>query len=321
MNDKALQATFIVAFVLLRWLNRRLSKRSVMVPKHQERVVLLGCSSGIGRALALLYAQRGAHVVLVARREALLAQLEQECISAGAASVLARAVDVTDKVAVKKLFEQLAEPLDGAFDTLIYCAGAISVRPFTDLCGMDIHRVNDRNVVEVHDDQGNNDKDDDDAVDRALTRIMDINFRAAVHATRYALPLLLKSVRPNLMVVSSMAGKVGAPTRSLYSASKHALHGFFDSLRVELASKNLHVGIVCPGTVDTELRQAAVDLTSPEQVTGSKQGKLAPETVAKRIIDASDNYEREVVLPSLYAAALWLPQSWLDYFAQRKYKT
>ncbi|KAG1061277.1 hypothetical protein G6F42_027722 [Rhizopus arrhizus] len=142
------------------------------------------------------------------------------------------------------------------------------------------------------------------------------------------MPLLLNSVSPNFIVVSSMAGKVGAPTRGLYAGSKHALHGFFDSIRVELSPYNVHIGLICPGTVDTELRQSAVDkslgVNDSSAIAGSKKNKLSPTAVAKRILQASDMREREVYIPAWFGyVALWaklLASPLVDYAAARKYK-
>ncbi|ORX46520.1 NAD(P)-binding protein [Hesseltinella vesiculosa] len=304
--------SLVLLTALLQWRRRSQPARVRAVPINKEKVLILGCSSGIGKALALQYAQRGAHLILVARRRDLLQQLEQQCREAGSTMVLSHCANVTDLDQMDQLFAVVRDKF-GQLDTMIYCAGAISVQPFMDLCGIHVHHQAGAVQVTVEDRR--------DQVDKAVQRILDINYRAAVHATRLGLPLLLPSVQPNLMVVSSMAGKVGAPTRSLYSGSKHAVHGFFDSVRVELANANVHVGLVCPGTVDTDLRQAAVDLPPSSVVAGSVQGKLSPASVAQRIMLASDRREREVYMPSFYYWALWLSRDWLDYFAKRKYQT
>ncbi|ORY96720.1 hypothetical protein BCR43DRAFT_531246 [Syncephalastrum racemosum] len=262
------------------------------VPAKEERVLLIGCSSGIGRALAIAYAARGAHLTLFARRASLLETLKQECEANGAASVLVVPGDVTDTDAMQRLAVQTQQE---GLDTVVYCAGLISVRPF-----MESGATND-----------------------AIEQITRVNYTSAVVSARLFVPILLHSSRaPNFMVVSSMAGKAGAPTRALYAGSKHALHGFFDSLRVEI--KGLHVGLVCPATVDTDLRQTAVDLNNdPSNITGSTKGKLSPWAVAQRIIEASDKQEREVYIPAWFGyLALWaklLASSWVDWAAARKY--
>ncbi|KAI8077713.1 uncharacterized protein BX664DRAFT_343312 [Halteromyces radiatus] len=284
--------------------------RLQVVASHGEKVFLVGCSSGIGKALALLYARRGAKLVLVARRKPLLDALVEECLAAGASLAVGMAGDVTQVEDMARIVA--TSPFQDGIDTVIYCAGAISVRPFMDISGI---IISDNKIIQQ----------EEEKVDQAMKDITNINYFAAVHTTRLVLPFLLKSFfqqrQPNLIVISSMAGKVGAPTRSLYSGSKHAVHGFFDSLRVELAPYNIHVGIVCPGTVDTDLRQSAVDLdASTSVIAGSTKGKLSPQVVAERILLASDAREREVYLPGYYYWALWLSRSWIDGFAKRKYR-
>ncbi|CAO3594382.1 unnamed protein product [Absidia cylindrospora] len=226
---------------------------------------------------------------------------------------------------MERVIHETSRHFDGSVDTVVYCAGAISVRSFMEVCGIKVKNDgvdSSGNIVSVDNTKG-------DEADQALRRITDINYFAAVQATRLLLPLLITSSlvekrQPNLMVVSSMAGRIGAPTRSLYSGSKHAVHGFFDSLRVELMSYNIHVGMVCPGTVDTNLRQSAVDISehssSSTEIAGSTKGKLSPQAVADRIILASDAREREVYIPGYYYWALWVARSWIDALAKRKYR-
>jgi short-subunit dehydrogenase len=273
----------------------RNSVRPRLISTNNERVVIIGASSGIGRECALQYAKRGATLILFARRESLLAELQQECQAGGSASVDIVVGDVT----VQEDLERLARTVNGV-DTVIYCAGMISVRPFLD--------------------------NKQDSLMDALQKITQTNYFSAVLASRLFLPLLMESSKsPNLIIISSLAGKVGAPTRSLYAGAKHAVQGFFDSLRVEVAPFNVHVGLVCPGTVDTALRQSAVDLNGgQDEIAGSKKNKLSPATVAARIIQASDAREREVYLPLLmcYGAVFGnvFAKPVVDWFAARKYK-
>ncbi|KAI9246593.1 hypothetical protein BY458DRAFT_494717 [Sporodiniella umbellata] len=256
-----------------------------------ERVVIVGCSSGIGQAVAMKYAARGARLILMARRTDLLATVSERCIELGAETVDWQGGDVTDERSLEAL-KQLTESKLGGVDTVIYCAGMLSVRPF-------------RESMEVP---------------GALETMTSVNYYGAVWTARWFEPLLAQSsVAPNLMVISSMAGKVGAPTRALYAGAKHALHGFFDSLRLE---SSVHVGLICPGTVDTDLRASAVDRSMG--ITGSTQNKLSASKVAERIIAASDQREREIYLPPVMGyTALWaqlMARPLVDWFAARKYR-
>ncbi|KAI8982582.1 hypothetical protein BDB01DRAFT_860323 [Pilobolus umbonatus] len=292
--------------------------RTSILPIRGERVVILGCSSGIGKEMAIQYATRGAHLVLFARRKELLESIRAECESAGSPQVYVVAGDVTVEEDVNKVALIVKEKWSGV-DTVVYCAGMISVRPFLTSCGIQIEKKDDHCTIQ-------DESQPVDILHKSLQRITDINYFAAVWTARLFLPILIQSsLSPNFLVVSSMAGKVGAPTRALYAGSKHALHGFFDSLRVEVSSYNVHIGLICPGTVDTELRQSAVDKSLGEgQITGSNKNKLSPNAVAQRIIQASDNREREVYIPSWFGyVTIWaklIASPVVDWAASQKYK-
>ncbi|KAI8378531.1 hypothetical protein BD560DRAFT_453400 [Blakeslea trispora] len=291
-------------------------RKNKIETKH-ERVVIVGSSSGIGKECALKYASRGAKLVLFARRKELLEQLKQECLSTGSSEVAVLAGDATMQDDLVQLARLTKDTFGGCVDTVIYCAGAISVRPFMEACGIQVNRQEgspNPSVTEAKMSQVND----------ALQDITMLNYYGAVWTAAQFIPLLIPSKSPNLLIVSSMAGKAGAPTRSLYAGSKHALHGFFDSLRTEVSAYNIHIGLICPGTVDTDLRHFAVDKSLGEgEVAGSKKNKLSAETVAKRIIQASDLRQREIYIPSWFGyAAIWgklLAPELIDYVAQRKY--
>jgi short-subunit dehydrogenase len=297
-----LAAAAIAAATAYFWQERG-AKRVLHVKPSEERVVIVGCTSGIGRQLALLYAHRKCKLMLFARRQDLLNSLQEEAEELGA-QAFTLCGDATAEDDVKKLARATQENLQGV-DTLIICAGAISVQPFLELCG------------------GLEGQAKQDPME-AVRRITAINYYAPIQLTQYFLPMLIQtSDQPNIIVVSSLAGKAGAPTRSLYAGSKHAVHGFFDSLRVEVAKYNVHIGLVCPGTVNTDLRQSAVDLDSNSAVHGSTKGKLDPKTVAQAIVHASDLRQREVLIPHLMGlGANWgklLAPALVDRFASKKY--
>ncbi|KAI8987770.1 hypothetical protein BDF20DRAFT_969645 [Mycotypha africana] len=306
------------------------------IQPNQERVVIVGCSSGIGRECALQYAKRGAKLVLFARRKELLESLKKECLNLGSSNVEIVVGDVTLQTDLTRLATVSRETFHsnnsveqtGGVDTVIYCAGMISVRPFLEACGHKLITDNKGNAttIEKHKDDDTSFTNNDMSI--ALQKITTVNYFAAIEVARLFIPLLKgDSVAPNFLIVSSMAGKVGAPTRALYAGSKHALHGFFDSLRIEVAPLNIHIGLICPATVETDLRLSAVDMNmggSGSEIAGSNKNKLRPEQVAKCIIKASDLREREVYIPALFGySALWaklLASRLVDYFAMKKYK-
>lgn len=316
--QRILLGFFVVALIQYYITTRHYkTRRRQLIPTQGERLLIVGCSSGIGRELALQYASRGASLILVARRIKLLESLQKECEEAGAIRVVLLAGDITDSK-----FVISEEEKENGLDTVIYCAGAISVRQFMDACGYQLQKLDNGTIQVVE--KGHQETLDGN-VDEAMERITQVNFFGSVRLVRQVIPCLLTSSKaPNLILVSSLAGKVGAPTRALYAASKHALHGFFDSLRMELAVYGMHIGIVCPGTVDTDLRSSAVDShLGCGPTTGSVNGKLSPATVATRIIEASDHQEREVMIPRigyLAVALRMIAPSLIDWAASKKYQ-
>lgn len=181
-------------------------------------VIITGASSGIGAALAHELGKRGAKLVLAARNKSKL-----QDIAAQYPETLVVSTDVTDETACKNLMDKTVEQF-GRIDVLVNNAGiSMSVR-FDEIDNTDLFR-----------------------------KIMDVNYFGAVYCTYYALPHIKKS-KGLLVAVSSMTGKLGVPTRTGYAASKHAMQGFFDSLRVELMDTGVDVLVVSPGFVQSEVR-------------------------------------------------------------------
>ncbi|KAI9483713.1 MAG: hypothetical protein EXX96DRAFT_500080 [Benjaminiella poitrasii] len=312
--------TLIAGIIVGQYILKQKQDRKQKINPREERVVIIGCSSGIGKECALSYASRGASLVLFARRKELLEELKQQCQDAGSPNTTYLVGDATIENDLARLAQLTKETFEGSVDTVIYCAGMLSVRPFLDACGLKVVK-NSNNTFSI-----NNANQNENEIDSALQKITTVNYFASIWAARLFIPLLIKSTSPNFLVVSSVSGKVGAPTRALYSGSKHALHGFFDSLRVELSPYNIHIGLMCPGSVDTELRQSAVDKSLGDgAITGSKKNRLAPKTVADRIMQASDAREREVYIPAWFGyAAIWtklIASPVVDWAASKKYNT
>ncbi|KAG0083520.1 hypothetical protein BGZ93_009650 [Podila epicladia] len=299
--------------------------RTTLIPENQERVVVIGASSGIGSELARIYAQRKAHVVLVARRQTLLESLVQE-LSPVAGSILAIQGDVTLPEDVRRITLESLRFLKGGVDTLILCAGMISVLPFTELAGTE-----KTSTQPTGDDLAHLLPSNPGAALDASIKIMNLNYHAPLNLTSHFLPALTQTSRAgNIIVVSSMAGKLGAPTRSIYCGSKHAAQGFFDSLGMEVEKTGVHVGIVSPGTVETDLRQSAVDLPSSSstdssaapKATGTKKGAMTARACAEGIVRGSDLRQHEVIMPWFYHVSLvlqMLSPSLVRWLAKKKY--
>jgi len=184
--------------------------------------VITGASSGIGEALAYTYADRGDNVVIAARSEDELARVASECERRGGKALAVR-TDVTDPEQCKALVERTIDRF-GKLDVLVNNAGISMWARFDEVTDLTL-----------------------------FDRIMRVNYLGSVYCTHYALPHLLAS-RGQLVAISSLTGKTGVPTRTAYAASKHAMQGFFDSLRVELLGTGVDVLVVSPGFVKTGIR-------------------------------------------------------------------
>ncbi len=192
----------------------------------RKRILITGASSGIGEELALQLAQGGAKLALAARRTERLQQVADKCRERGGEAVVIQA-DVSEEAQCARMVAEAVAQL-GGLDVLIVNAGVSMYARFEE--------ITDVTVFE---------------------RLMRVNYLGAVWSTFHALPHI-KASRGAIVAVSSLTGKAGVPTRTAYAASKHAMHGFYDSLRAELHDSGVQITLVCPGFVDTEVRQHAL---------------------------------------------------------------
>ena len=190
-------------------------------------VIVTGASEGIGRALCLALAPQRPKLVVVARNAERLESLAGECRKAGA-EVLVCPADLTQEGPCREIVEATIEKY-GRLDTLVLNAG----RTMWALA----EEIRDPSV---------------------FRDVMELNFFSLVWTTLAALPHL-KASRGRIVPVSSLAGLTGVPSRSGYCASKHAVVGFFDSLRIELAGAGVTVTMVCPDFVVSEIHKRALD--------------------------------------------------------------
>ena len=183
--------------------------------------LVTGASSGIGRAAAVRLAKLGADIALAARTVAPLHEAAAEIERLGRIA-LVLPTDVTDGEASRLAVARTVERF-GRLDLLV-CSAGVSLRSRFDQTNLD-----------------------------AIERVFHVNFFGTLYPTWHAVPYI-KQTRGSLVAVSSLVGKRGTPTYSAYGASKFAVQGLYESLRVELAPDGVHVGIVSPGHVDTPLR-------------------------------------------------------------------
>ncbi len=229
-------------------------------------VVITGASAGIGKLLAAELSKRGAKLVLASRDEQALALVAAEC--GGAARALVVPTDVGDPAQCERLVKRAVEAF-GGIDVLVNNAGISMWARFDE--------ITDLTVFE---------------------RLMRVNYLGAVYCTHFALPWI-KQRRGLLVAVSSLTGKTGVPTRSAYGATKHAMQGFFDALRVELRDSGVDVLVVSPGFVATDIRARALGPSGAprgESPRDEKRGTMSVEECVGLIVDAMAKRRREVVM-------------------------
>ena len=226
-------------------------------------VVITGASSGIGKALAEKYAAEGWNLVLAARREELLSEIQGKLKNV---EVLTVKTDVTVEDDCKNLMERAIEKF-GKIDVLINNAG-ISMRALFNDVDLDV-----------------------------LRRLMDVNFWGTVYCTKYALPHLLKT-KGSVVGIISVGGHIGLPGRTGYSASKFAVRGFLQTIRVENLKTGLDVLIVAPGFTSSEIRKSALNAQGGKQgeTPRNESGMMSAEECATHIYKAVRKRKRELVL-------------------------
>lgn len=149
-----------------------------------------------------------------------------------------------------------------------------------------------------------------------LKTLMDVNFWGAVYCCKYAMPSLLAS-KGSIVGVSSIAGYRGLPGRTGYSASKFAMNGFLESLRVENLKTGIHVMVACPGFTASNIRNTALDISGNQHgETSMDEGKMmSAEEVAKEILKGVEKRKRTIIMTTQGKLAVWLNKiypSWLD---------
>jgi short-subunit dehydrogenase len=253
-------------------------------PAFDARVVwITGASSGIGEALALAFARAGAQVILSGRRVEELARVAGLCTGGPPPFVLP--LDLTRP----QEFAPAAAAVQtrfGRLDVLVNNGG-----------------IGQRALVE----------ETIPAVERA---VMEVNYFGTIGLTKAVLPILLAQRGGSIVAVSSVMGYIGTPKRAAYAASKHALHGWFDSLRAEIGPRGVHVCLVCPGYVATNISRHALTASGGAHARldpGQERG-IAPARVAAAVLRAVARRRDEVLVggPELWAVRLkrHLPRLW-----------
>ena len=231
-----------------------------------KTVIITGASSGIGKALAIEFAKRGANIVLAARQYVALCELAEALDKEYKVKSLAIQCDVSVEEDCVQLIKQTLVTF-GKIDVLVNNAG-ISMRALFK-----------------------------DADIKVLKTLMDVNFWGTVYCTKYAMPELLKT-KGSIVGVSSIAGYKGLPGRTGYSASKFAMNGFLDALRVENLKTGVHVLTACPGFTASNIRNTALDKDGSQQgeSTLNEEKMMSAEEVAKIIADGVESRARTLIM-------------------------
>lgn len=236
-----------------------------MIEFKNKVVVITGASSGIGRALAYRFAETGARVSLAARNGDSLREIAEDLHRKGTEAIYTQ-TDVTCEEDCRRLIETTVDNF-GRIDVLV-CNAGISMRALFD-----------------------------DADLQVLHRLMDVNFWGCVNCTKYALPYIQAS-RGTIVGVSSVAGLHGLPGRTGYSASKFAMTGFLQTIRVENLKKGVHVMIACPGFTASNVRYAALTADGTQQGASPRnEGKMmSAEEAARRIVRGVARHRKLVLM-------------------------
>lgn len=251
-----------------------------------KTVLITGGSSGLGKALAIKLANQNANIALMSRN---ISQLEETALSFKNSPLLIQG-DVSSESDCQKAIEQVVRHY-GGLDHLVLNAGISMWSNFADLPDLS-----------------------------SIQQLIQTNYIGAVNCTYHALPHL-KNANGMITVISSVQGKIGVPKHTGYAASKHALEGFFNSLRLELDNK-IAILMVSPGWIaGTELKKRSLG-KRPENIPAIvKKEAVSLETCCKEILSAILKRKRELIIPKKYVVLPWLKliaPNFLDNLIRRK---
>lgn len=231
---------------------------------ENKNIVITGASSGIGEKMAMLAAKRGARPVLIARSSNKLKNISESIHAETSANCLYYSLDVSDIEQVKEVFKRIREEV-GHIDVLINNAG---LGVFDSL---------------------------QDATYTDLEKMFAVNVMGLIACTKEALPSMLECNKGHIINIASQAGKLATPKSSGYSASKHAVLGFTNSIRLELMDTNIYVSAVNPGPIETNFFNIADK--SGNYVKNVEKYMLDANEVAEKIIKLIIRPKRELNLP------------------------
>lgn len=249
-------------------------------------VWITGASSGIGEALAISFAKEGAKLVLSARRIEELNRVKSS-LNISEENIFILPLDLANTTNIDDLTQRVITKF-GQIDMLVN-NGGVSQRSLT--------------------------KDTPIEIDR---KIMEVNFFGTIALTKSVLPFMLKQKSGNIIVISSISGKFGFYYRSAYSASKHALQGFFESLRMEIYTDNVKVLIVCPGRIHTNISVNALtgDGSKHNKMDETTEQGTSAEECSRQILQAIKADKEEIFIGGKELKAVWLKRFFPKLFSK-----
>jgi dehydrogenase/reductase SDR family protein 7B len=252
---------------------------------NNRRTWITGASSGIGEALAVAFHQAGAKLILSARREDELRRVQALCGGEAATRILPMDVARAEELPGKA---REALGLFGGIDILVLNAG-VSQRSLVKDTSMEVYRA-----------------------------IMETNFFGPVGLTQAVLPSMLEKKSGYIVVISSLVGKFSTPLRSGYAASKHSLHGFYDSLRAEVAGQGIEVTLVCPGFIQTNVSLNALkgDGTRHNKMDSGTAKGMTAERCAEKILKGIARHKKEFYVGGWDTYSVYLKRFFPGLFAR-----
>jgi short-subunit dehydrogenase len=254
---------------------------------ESSRVIwITGASSGIGKALVSEYFHAGYRVIISSRKKSDLDNIAESFDQKERIKVLP--MDLGEPHTLEGISQQ-AWSLFGHIDILVNNAG-ISQRSLIRETSMEVYR-----------------------------KLMEINYFGNIAIAKALLPNMENQGHGHLVVISSLVGKFGTPYRSGYSASKHALHGFYDSLRAEYHAKNILVTLVCPGFIHTRVSLNALtgDGSRLNEMDDAQANGMPAEIFAKKMKRAVDKGRLEVNIGGRETLGVWIKRIFPGVFARR----
>ncbi len=239
---------------------------------ENKKILITGASSGLGREIAHQFAQKGnVELILVARRKEALEKVAKKCETFDNVKTRVFSVDIGSQDQVDQLLSTITD-----IDILINGAGYGIMKDFSEFCDADVVNMFDTNVI------------------------------GTIQLTTEIAKRMRERKNGTIVTIASIAGKIATPKSSVYSATKFALIGYFNALRLELKKDNVHVMTVNPGPVATNFFNIADEDKSYQKSLGGKT--LTPKLVVGKIIKGIDTKKREVNLPFKLVLAVKISQ-------------